>query len=135
MTFSFTSYGANILPPGLSTALRWAASSGGVVGRVDPATGRVQKVRVGGSPVVAYANGAVWVADSNGTPARIGPRTGSMRSIRAGNVPTALAAGPDVRATVLPSPASHGRGTLTLASQLTPNNLSGDPAVAWDTYD
>jgi streptogramin lyase len=107
-----------------------------VVARVDPATGRVQKIRVGGSPVVAYANGAVWVADSNGgTAARIGPRTGSMRSIRVGNVPTALAAGPDVRATVLPSPASHRRGTLTLASQLTPHNLSGDPAVAWDTYD
>jgi peptide/nickel transport system substrate-binding protein len=53
-----------------------------------------------------------------------------------GNEPTALAAaGPDVLATVLPSLASHRGGTLTLVAQLTPHDLSGDPAVAWDSYD
>ena len=116
----------------------WVADSGGTVARVDPATGRVKKFRVGGSPAgIAYADGAVWVADSHGgSVARIDPRTGSMRPIHVGNEPTALAAaGPDVLATVLPSLASHRGGTLTLVAQLTPHDLSGDPAVAWDSYD
>jgi YVTN family beta-propeller protein len=116
----------------------WVADSDGTVARVDQATGRVQKIRVSGSPAgVAYANGAVWVADSHsGSVARIDPRTGSVRSIHVGNEPTALAAaGPEVLATVLPSLASHRGGTLTLVGQLTPHDLSGDPAVAWDTYD
>jgi YVTN family beta-propeller protein len=116
----------------------WVADSGGAVARVDPATGRVKKFRVGGSPAgIAYADGAVWVADSHsGSVARIDPWTGSIRPMHVGNEPTALAAaGPDVLATVLPSLTSHRGGTLTLVAQLTPHDLSGDPAVAWDSYD
>jgi YVTN family beta-propeller protein len=116
----------------------WVADSGGVVERVDPATGRVRKILTGGSPVgVAYADGAVWAADSlNGTVARIDPRTGSMRLIHVGNQPSALApAGRGVLVTVLPSLANHRGGTLTLVTQLTPHDLSGDPAVAWESYD
>ena len=116
----------------------WVADSGGgAVVRVDPATGRARKIRTGGSPAgVAYADGAIWVAGSlNGSIARIDPRTGSMRLIHVGNEPTALAAdGGNVLATVLPSLASHRGGTLTLVAQLTPHDISGDPAVAWNSY-
>ena len=35
---------------------------------------------------------------------------------------------------MLPSLASHRGGTLTVVAQLSPHDLSGDPAVAWDTY-
>ncbi len=116
----------------------WVADSGGVVARVDQVTGRVRKIMAGGSPAgVAYADGAVWVADSlSGSVARIDPWTGSMQLIHVGNEPTALvAAGPDMLTTVLPSLASHRGGTLTLVAQVTPHDLAGDPAIAWNTYD
>jgi YVTN family beta-propeller protein len=112
----------------------WVSDSGGAVARVNPVTGRVQKIRAAGSPAgVAYADGAVWVADSQGgSVARIDPQTGSMRSIHVGNQPTALApAGGGVLVTVLPSLASHRGGTLTLIAQLWPHDQSTDPAVAF----
>jgi ABC-type transport system substrate-binding protein/DNA-binding SARP family transcriptional activator/streptogramin lyase len=112
----------------------WIADSAGTVARFDPATGRVQKFRVGGSPTgIAYANGAVFVANGHGGGViRIDPRTGSVRSIHTGNEPTALvAAGGDVLTTVLPSPVTHRGGTLTLIASLLPHDQNTDPAVAF----
>jgi ABC-type transport system substrate-binding protein len=104
------------------------------VARVDPATSRVQEIRTGGSPDgITYAGGAVWVADGQGgSVARMDPRTGKARSIHVGNQPAALApAGGGVLVTVLPSPASHRGGTLTLIAQLSPHDQTTDPAAAW----
>jgi peptide/nickel transport system substrate-binding protein len=104
------------------------------VARVDPATGRVQEIRTGGSPAgIAVAGGAVWVADGQGgSVARIDPRTGSVRSIYVGNEPATLAAaGSSVLVTVLPSLASHRGGTLTVIAQLAPHDQATDPAAAW----
>jgi ABC-type transport system substrate-binding protein/DNA-binding SARP family transcriptional activator/streptogramin lyase len=112
----------------------WVSLPGGAVARVDPVTGRAQKIRVGGSPAgIAYAHGAVWVADSQGgSVSRINPRTGSVRSMYVGNEPTTLAAaGSNVLVTVLPSLASHRGGTLTLVAQLLPHDQTTDPAAAW----
>jgi ABC-type transport system substrate-binding protein/DNA-binding SARP family transcriptional activator len=112
----------------------WVSLPGGAVARVDPVTGRAQKIRVGGSPAgIAYAHGAVWVADSQGgSVSRINPQTGSVRSIYVGNEPTTLAAaGSNVLVTVLPSLASHRGGTLTLIAQLLPHDQTTDPAAAW----
>jgi peptide/nickel transport system substrate-binding protein len=112
----------------------WIADSTGTVARFDPPTGQLQKFRIGGSPAgVAYADGAIWVANGlGGSVLRIDPRTGSMRSIHTGNEPTAVvAAGSDVLATVLPSPASHRGGTLTLIASLLPHDQDTDPAVAY----
>jgi YVTN family beta-propeller protein len=112
----------------------WIADSTGTVARFDPLTGRVQKFKIGGSPAgIAYADGAVWAANGlGGSIARIDPRTGSVRSIGTGNEPTALAAtGGDILATVLPSPASHRGGTLTLLANLLPHDQATDPAVAY----
>jgi len=94
----------------------------------------VRKFRIGGAPAgIAYADGAVWVANSQGgSVMRIDPRAGSVRSIDTGNKPTALvAAGGDVLATVLPSPASHRGGTLTMIAGLLPHDQNTDPAVAF----
>src|SRR5262249_54211147 len=112
----------------------WIADSTGAVARFDPVTGHVQKSRVGGSPTgIVYADGAIWVANGQGgSVLRIDPRTGSVRSIATGNEPTALvAAGGDVLATMLPSPASHRGGTLTLIASLSPHDQNTDPAVAY----
>jgi YVTN family beta-propeller protein len=112
----------------------WVSDPGGAVARVDPATSRVQEIRTGGSPDgITYADGAVWVADGQGgSVARIDPRTGKARSIHVGNQPAALAAaGGGVLVTVLPSPASHHGGTLTLIAQLSPHDQATDPAAAW----
>ena len=112
----------------------WVSDPGGAVARVDPATSRVQEIRTGGSPDgITYAGGAVWVADGQGgSVARIDPRTGKARSIHVGNQPAALApAGGGVLVTVLPSPASHRGGTLTLIAQLSPHDQTTDPAAAW----
>jgi YVTN family beta-propeller protein len=112
----------------------WVSDPGGAVARVDPATGRMQEIRTGGAPAgITYAGGAVWVADGQGgSVSRIDPRTGSVRSIRVGNQPAALApAGGGVLVTVLPSPASHRGGTLTLIAQLSPHDQTTDPAAAW----
>jgi len=112
----------------------WIADSTGTVARFDPVTGHVQKSRVGGSPTgIVYADGAIWVANGQGgSVLRIDPRTGSVRSIATGNEPTALvAAGGDVLATMLPSPASHRGGTLTLIASLSPHDQNTDPAVAY----
>jgi ABC-type transport system substrate-binding protein len=94
----------------------------------------VQKFKIGGSPAgIGYADGAIWVADGlGGSVLRIDPRAGSVRSIHTGNEPTALAAaGSDVLATVLPSPASHRGGSLTLIASLSPHDQDTDPAVAY----
>ena len=112
----------------------WVGDSGGAVARVDPVTGRVRKVRAGGSPDgIAYADSAVWVADSQGgTVLRIDPQTGSARLIPVGNEPAMLApAGGGVLVTVLPSLASHRGGTLTLIAQLSPHDQATDPAAAY----
>ena len=112
----------------------WVADSNGTVARFDPLAGHVRTIRVGGSPAsVAYADGAVWVADSlSGSVARIDPHSGSIRRIHVGNEPANLAAaGHDILATVLPSLASHRGGTLALVAQISPHELSADPAVAW----
>ena len=112
----------------------WIADSTGTVARFDPVTGHAQKSRVGGSPSgIAYADGAIWVANGpGGSVLRIDPRTGSVRSIATGNEPAALAAaGGDVLATVLPSPASHRGGTLTMIAGLLPHDQDTDPAVAF----
>jgi YVTN family beta-propeller protein len=112
----------------------WVSDPGGAVARVDPATSRVQEIRTGGSPDgITYAGGAVWIADGQGgSVARIDPRTGKARSIHVGNQPAALApAGGGVLVTVLPSPASHLGGTLTLIAQLSPHDQTTDPAAAW----
>jgi ABC-type transport system substrate-binding protein len=79
------------------------------------------------------ADAAVWVADSHGgNVVRIDPHTGSARAIGVGNQPTTLtAAGRDVLATVLPSPATHRGGTLTLIANLGPHDQASDPAVAY----
>ena len=114
----------------------WAADSTGTVARFDPLTGHVQRFRVGGSPTgIAYADDAIWVANGpGGSVLRIDPYTGSVRSIATGNEPTALAAaGGDVLATVLPSPASHRGGTLTMIPSLLPHDQHTDPAVAFIT--
>src|SRR5262249_58175896 len=59
-------------------------------------------------------------------------RRGWVRVIGSGNEPTALvAAGGDVLATMLPSPASHRGGTLTLIASLSPHDQNTDPAVAY----
>jgi len=111
----------------------WVSDPSGAVARVDPVTGRVREIRTGGSPTgITYAAGAVWVADSlGGSVLRIDPRTGSVRSIHIGNQPTVLAsAGGAVLVTVLPSPASHRGGTLTLIAQLSPHDQTTDPAAA-----
>jgi YVTN family beta-propeller protein len=114
----------------------WVADSG-TVARVNPVTGRVQMIRVGGAAAgIAFADGAVWVADSpGGSVARIDPRTAAIRLVPVGNEPTDLAAaGHSILATVLPSLARHRGGTLTVVAQLSPHDLSGDTAVAWNTY-
>ena len=136
-----TNHLARVVPIGNSPAAAaigagsvWIADSTGSVVRFDPLTSHVQMFRIGGSPAgIAYADGAVWVADGpGGSVLRIDPRTGSVRSIRTGNEPTALAAaGGDVLATVLPSPASHRGGTLTLIASLSPHDQNTDPAVAY----
>ena len=112
----------------------WVADASGIVARIDPRTGRVRTIRLGGEPAgIAYAGGAVWVANSlGGSVVRIDPRTGSVQPIHIGNQPAAVtAAGGDVLATVLPSPASHRGGTLTLIANLSPHDQATDPALAY----
>jgi ABC-type transport system substrate-binding protein/DNA-binding SARP family transcriptional activator len=112
----------------------WVAEASGTVARINPRTGKVRTIRLGGEPAgIAYADGAVWVANSlGGSVARIDPRTGAVRSIHIGNQPAAVtAAGGGVLATVLPSPASHRGGTLTLIANLSPHDQATDPALAY----
>jgi DNA-binding SARP family transcriptional activator/streptogramin lyase len=112
----------------------WVADSSGAVARYDPISGHMRRFKTGGSPSgIAYADAAVWVADSHGgSVVRIDPHTGSARAIGVGNQPTTLtAAGRDVLATVLPSPATHRGGTLTLIANLAPYDQATDPAVAY----
>jgi YVTN family beta-propeller protein len=111
----------------------WVADADGTVWRFDPLSGRLVKFRVGRpSAGVAYADGAVWVANTlSGSVSRINPGTGSIVHIHVGNEPTDLAAGGGgLWTTVLPSPASHRGGTLTMIAQLSPQDQSTDPAVA-----
>jgi YVTN family beta-propeller protein len=115
----------------------WVADTGGTLTRLDPRTGKVAKIKVGGAPAgVVYSGGAVWVASGvNGTVSRIDPGTGATRVIRIGNKPTDLAAaGRHIWATVLPSLASHRGGTLTvIASPNMPHHfLDTDPALTWE---
>ncbi|MGN6677791.1 MAG: BTAD domain-containing putative transcriptional regulator, partial [Streptosporangiaceae bacterium] len=115
----------------------WVADTGGTLTRLDPRTGKVRKIKVGGAPAgLVYSGGAVWVASGvSGTVSRIDPGTGATRLIQIGNEPTDLAAvGRDVWATVLPSLASHRGGTLTvIASPNMPHHfLETDPALTYD---
>jgi peptide/nickel transport system substrate-binding protein len=115
----------------------WVSDTGGMVWRVNPRTWRTLTIKVGGSPAgVAYSGGAVWVADSlNGSISKIDPATGQAQIIHLGNEPTDLVAvGRGVLATVLPSPASHRGGTLTVIARLPPDEGARpptDPAVAF----
>ena len=112
----------------------WVADASGTVVRIDPRTGKIRTIRLGGQPAgIAYAGGAVWVANSlGGSVVRIDPRTNSVRSIHIGNQPAAVAAaGGGVLATVLPSPATHRGGTLTLIASLSQHDQATDPAVAY----
>ncbi len=115
----------------------WVADTGGTVSRFDLRTGEVQTIKVGGVPAgVAFTDGAVWVASTvSGTVSRIDPRTGATQLIQMGNEPTDIAAaGNNVWATVLPSLASHRGGTLTVLTQLPPDQgprPPTDPAVVY----
>jgi ABC-type transport system substrate-binding protein len=112
----------------------WVADASGTVARIDPWTGKIQTIRLGGEPAgIAYGGGAVWVANSlGGSVVRIDPRTGSVRFVHVGNQPAAVAAaGGGVLATVLPSPATHRGGTLTLIANLSPHDRATDPAAAY----
>jgi YVTN family beta-propeller protein len=112
----------------------WVADATGAVARIDPRTGKIRTIRLGGQPAgIAYTGGAVWVANSlGGSVVRIDPRTSSVRSIHIGNQPAAVAAaGGGVLATVLPSPATHRGGTLTLIANLSPHDQATDPAVTY----
>jgi YVTN family beta-propeller protein len=114
----------------------WVADATGILTRLDPRTGRLRTITVGGAPAgVVYAQGAIWVADGiSGTVAKIDPATGAAQLIRVGNEPTDLAAaGHDVWVTVLPAPAAHRGGTLTVIEQAPAGHpaLPTDPAVAY----
>jgi YVTN family beta-propeller protein len=117
----------------------WVADASGTLTRLDPRTGKVRRIRVGGAPAgVLYASHAVWVADGvSGKVARIDPVTGAAQLIRVGNEPAELAAaGSAVWATVLPALTSHRGGTLTVIAQQLPHHHPPpptDPAVAFDT--
>jgi len=118
----------------------WVADSGGTVWRVDPRTSRTRRITVGGAPAgVVFPGGAVWVADGvDGSVSKITPETDGVQLIHVGNEPTGLAAaGGRVWATVLPSLASHRGGTLTVISQLPPDEGTQpptDPAVAFYSW-
>jgi peptide/nickel transport system substrate-binding protein len=114
----------------------WVADASGRLTRFDPRTGRLRTIRMGGAPAgVVYADGAVWVAGGiSGTVAEVDPATGAAQLIRVGNEPADLAAaGQDVWVTVLPAPAAHRGGTLTVLEQAPPGHpaLPTDPAVAY----
>jgi len=116
----------------------WVADAGGTLTGLDPSTGKVRTIKVGGAPAgVVYASHAVWVANGiSGTVSRIDPVTGAAQLIRVGNEPTDLAAaGNAVWATVLPALTSHRGGRLTvIAPQLQHHPPPPtDPAVAYDT--
>jgi len=129
-------------PDGLAVGagMIWVADASGRLARFDPRTGKFRTIRVAGAPAgVVYANSAVWVADSiSGTVSKIDPGTSAAQLIRVGNEPTDLAAaGHDVWVTVLPAPAAHRGGTLTVLTQLPPDEGSRpptDPAVAFYSW-
>jgi ABC-type transport system substrate-binding protein/DNA-binding SARP family transcriptional activator len=118
----------------------WVADSSGFVWRFDPRTSRAQAITVGGSPAgLAYSNGSVWVPDAlNGSVSRISSKSGKVQLLRLGNEPTDLAiADGRVWVTVLPSLASHRGGTLTVISQLPPDEgprPPTDPAIAYYSW-
>ena len=116
------------------TAWPWAraayrvADGGGAVTRVNPRTGQVRTIEVGGAPAgVVYADGAIWVASGvSGTVSRIGSQPPApTRLIPVGNQPTNLAAsGGCVVGHALPSLAAHRGGTLTVIAQA---GIAGSP--------
>jgi peptide/nickel transport system substrate-binding protein len=99
----------------------WIANtSDGTVTRFDPDTGAVSEIDVGQAPLgIAYGDGAAWVADSlGGTIARIDPRSDAARLVHLGGAPTAVAVDRNgVWSTVLPGPAAHRGGTLTVVEE------------------
>jgi YVTN family beta-propeller protein len=117
----------------------WVADAGGTVWRIDPRTGRSRTIEVSGVPAgVAYSGGALWVAGGlNGSVSRISPASGKVQLIHIGNETADIAAaGGRVWATVLPSLASHRGGTLTVITQLPPDQMPRpptDPAKAFYT--
>jgi ABC-type transport system substrate-binding protein/DNA-binding SARP family transcriptional activator len=96
----------------------WVANaSDSTVSRFQPGSGSVRTFNVGKAPVgMAYGAGAVWAADSlGGTVTRIGATSGSVTEIHVGAAPTAVAVSRGkVWTTVLPGPAAHRGGTLTM---------------------
>src|SRR5262249_31092367 len=103
------------------------------VSRFDPDTGAVRKISAGSSPVgVTYGARAVWVANTRGgSVARIDPSSDAARMIRVGGEPSALAVtGGEVWMTVLPAPAAHRGGTLTIVegAQYGSSGYSAGPA-------
>jgi peptide/nickel transport system substrate-binding protein len=82
---------------------------------------------------VAYGAGAAWVADSlDGTVARIDPESHAVRFVHVGGAPTALAIDRNhLWTTVLPGPAAHRGGTLTMtvAPPYQAQGSSVDPAA------
>jgi YVTN family beta-propeller protein len=114
----------------------WIADAGGTLTRLDPLTGKIWTIKVGGALAgVVYADHAVWVANGiGGTVSRIDPVTGVAQLIPVGNEPASLAAaGSTVWATVLPALTSHRGGTLTVIAQQPQDHppLPTDPAVAY----
>jgi peptide/nickel transport system substrate-binding protein len=97
----------------------WVANTAQrTVSRFDPGSGAVTNINVGQAPVgVAYGAGAAWAADSlDGTVARLDPRSDSRRLVQVGGAPAAIAViGKQPWITVLPGPATHLGGTLTMA--------------------
>jgi ABC-type transport system substrate-binding protein/DNA-binding SARP family transcriptional activator/DNA-binding beta-propeller fold protein YncE len=103
------------------------------VSRFDPNSGSVTKINVGEAPVgIAYGAGAAWAADSlDGTVARIDPQSDSAHLARVGGAPTALAVlAKQIWTAVLPGPATHVGGTLTIAERALYGSIgnSVDPA-------
>lgn len=75
----------------------WAtAHEDGMLARIDPATGSIQKLRVGNFPVgVVFAGDSLWVANrGDGTVSRVDPKTMQLRGepIHVGKNPTWVAA-------------------------------------------
>jgi DNA-binding beta-propeller fold protein YncE len=93
-------YPVGRIPAGVATGAGavWIANAEGTVSRVDPATGRVRTIHVGGSPLgIAVDGDTVWVTDSSTrgeSISAIDATTGKVDDpVFVGRTPTALAVG------------------------------------------
>lgn len=112
----------------------WAgASEDGTLVRVDPETGKVDKVDVGDFPVgVLVADGAVWVTNrASGTVSRVDPATMEVvDTIRVGTTPTWLeSAGGSIWV------ANQDDGTVTRIDSATAETIGSPIKVASPTTD